>query len=45
VLLNSKLQPGNYRVSWNASKYSSGIYFYRIISKEFTDTRKMILIK
>lgn len=45
VLLNNKLQPGNYRVSWNASKYSSGIYFYRIISKEFTDTRKMILIK
>lgn len=45
VLINSSLQPGNYRVSWNASKYSSGIYFYRIISKEFTYTRKMILIK
>jgi hypothetical protein len=45
TLVNEHLSAGSYKLNWNAVKYSSGIYFYRIISKDFTDTKKMILVK
>jgi photosystem II stability/assembly factor-like uncharacterized protein len=45
TLVNQDMKPGKYEVSWNASKFSSGIYFYRIVTSSFTDTKKMILVK
>ena len=45
TLINDILSPGKYKVTFNASKYSSGIYFYRIISDSFKDIKKMLLIK
>lgn len=36
---------GNYEVKFNGSNLSSGMYFYRIESGEFVETKKMILIK
>ncbi len=45
TLLNERLAPGKYNVTFNASRYSSGIYFYRIISDSFKDIKKMLLIK
>jgi hypothetical protein len=45
VLVNSQMNAGRYRIDWNAAKYSSGIYFYRIITSEFTDIKKMVLVK
>jgi len=45
VLINEDLSPGSYKVSWDASIYSSGIYFYRLITNDYSDTKKMILIK
>ncbi|HJY64225.1 MAG TPA: YCF48-related protein [Ignavibacteria bacterium] len=45
TLINEELSPGNYKVNWDAANYSSGIYFYKLISNDFTDTKKMILIK
>ncbi len=45
VLVNEHVQPGTYQTAWNASKYSSGIYFYKLTSDNFTETKKMILIK
>jgi len=36
---------GNYEVNFDGSSISSGIYFYRITSGNFVQTRKMILIK
>ncbi len=44
-IVNEKLDAGEYSVDWNASDYSSGVYFYRINAGSFTDTRKMILVK
>jgi len=32
-------------VEWDASGYSSGIYYYHIKSGEFQDVKKMVLIK
>lgn len=45
VLVNSSLTAGTYKTEWDAASYSSGIYFYRITGSNFTDTKKMILVK
>jgi len=39
------LKTGSYSFSWDASKYSSGTYFYRLISDKYTETKKMLLLK
>ena len=45
TLINEELSPGKHSVSFDASKLSSGVYFYRIESEKFSQTRKMLLIK
>jgi photosystem II stability/assembly factor-like uncharacterized protein len=45
VLGDQRLTPGTYLVKWNAAKYSSGVYFYRLSSEDFIQTKKMVLIK
>lgn len=45
VLVNKELSAGIYKTDWNASGYSSGVYFYRIESDGFAETKKMILTK
>ena len=45
VLIKKELSAGRYTIFWNASKYSSGLYFYRIESKYFTSTKKCLLVK
>ena len=44
-LLNQQLQPGSYETDWNASDIPGGVYFYRLVSGNFHETKKMILIK
>jgi len=50
TMINQNHLPGYYSVKWdgkddNDRKVSSGIYFYRIVSGEFSDTKKMIVLK
>ena len=45
TLHNGELKPGVYKAVWNASGYPSGVYFYKLSTGSFTETRKMILIK
>jgi photosystem II stability/assembly factor-like uncharacterized protein len=45
TLVNEKLNSGSYNVDWNALGYPSGVYFYKLITKEFVDTKKMVLLK
>jgi hypothetical protein len=45
VLLNEKLQAGIYQTNWNASNFPSGVYFYRIQVGDFSETKKLILLK
>ncbi len=44
-LLLQHLNPGKYHVNWDASNYPSGLYFYTLRSGEFTETKKMVLVK
>ncbi|MBS4034282.1 MAG: T9SS type A sorting domain-containing protein [Ignavibacterium sp.] len=39
------LQAGSHQIVFDASKLSSGIYFYQIQTQSFTSTKKMILMK
>jgi hypothetical protein len=45
TLVNEQLSSGTYEVEWNASNFSSGIYFYQLKIDDFTETKKMVLIK
>lgn len=45
VLVNENMKPGKFVVDWDASNFSSGIYFYRIIAGDFSVTKKMVLNK
>ncbi|UCE65344.1 MAG: T9SS type A sorting domain-containing protein [Candidatus Zixiibacteriota bacterium] len=45
TLVNEEKQAGQYQIVWDASDYSSGVYFYRIEAGDFTKTRKTILLK
>jgi parallel beta-helix repeat protein len=45
TLVNEEKPTGSYELKWNASKLSSGIYFYQLKAGEFLQTRKMILMK
>ncbi|MFI5144737.1 MAG: T9SS type A sorting domain-containing protein [Ignavibacteria bacterium] len=39
------LAPGTYEVEWNGSNYPSGVYYYKLTAPEFTETKKMVLVK
>jgi len=44
-LVNEILSPGSYEYSFNAGNLPSGVYFYRIKTSDFSDTKRMMLIK
>jgi hypothetical protein len=45
TLVNEKLNAGTYEATFNALQYPSGVYFYRLITDGFIETKKMLLIK
>jgi hypothetical protein len=45
TLLDSEQPSGEHSVTLNASKFTSGVYFCRIIAGGFSDSRKLVLIK
>lgn len=44
-LINEKIIPGSYSMNFNASGLSSGVYYYRLTVNEYSETKKMVLIK
>ena len=45
TLVNKEKQAGTYTVLFNAGNISSGIYFYQLKTKDYVDTKKMILLR
>ena len=45
TLVNELKQAGEYRVTWDASKMPSGVYFYRLTAGSFSQTRKLVLLR
>jgi aminopeptidase N len=45
TLVNGQVEAGNYKVNFNALNLNSGVYFYKLESGSFVDTKKMILLK
>ncbi len=45
TLVNEQLSPGTYEVDFDASKLTSGFYFYKLSTDKFTETKRMVLVK
>jgi len=45
TLVNEKQSPRTYEATFNASQYPSGVYFYRLTTEGFSETKRMMLIK
>jgi len=45
TLINNEQKAGRYEVVFNASRFSSGVYIYRLESKNFLSIKKMVLVK
>ena len=45
TLVNEVKSAGSYTVDFNASEFSSGVYFYRIQANDFIDVKRMLLVK
>jgi hypothetical protein len=44
-IVSEEMSAGNYTKQWNAAKFSSGIYFYRLQVGTYTETKKLVLLK
>ena len=45
TLVNNKLSPGTYMYEFDGSNLSRGVYIYKLVTGEFSDTKRMILVK
>jgi hypothetical protein len=45
TLVNEEMNPGYHEVVWNAGEFTSGIYFYELITPEYRLMKKLLLLK
>ena len=45
TLVSERLSAGSYAYEWDASKYASGVYLYRLQTDDYVETRKMVLLR
>jgi hypothetical protein len=45
TLVNEELKAGSYKVNFNADRLSSGVYYYKLESGDFRQTRRMVVLK
>ena len=44
-LVNREMNPGRYEVTWDATGFPSGVYFYRLSAGSFVAVKKLLLMK
>lgn len=44
-LVNDRISPGSYEVNFNSKNLSSGVYYYHLTSGNYSESKKMILLK
>ncbi len=45
TLVNDNLKPGRYKMEFDGSLYTSSVYFYKLQTESFSNTKRMVLIK
>ncbi len=45
TLVNGELKAGRYEVDFDGSSISSGVYFYKLVTNDFVDTKRMLMVK
>jgi hypothetical protein len=45
TMLNGKIESGNHEIKWNATQFSSGIYFVELVSGQNRSVQKLVLLK
>lgn len=45
TLVNEELNAGSYQADWNASDFPNGVYFYKLQTDGFAETKRMVLLK
>ena len=45
TLMNQQMKQGHHQIEWSGKNLSSGTYFIRINSGEFSDVKKVVLVK
>ncbi|MCX6165869.1 MAG: T9SS type A sorting domain-containing protein [Ignavibacteriae bacterium] len=45
TLVNEKQSPGVYEVTFDGSQFPSGIYFYKLETDSYRETKRMLMIK
>ena len=45
TLVKEKLNPGSYEVTFDGSNFVSGVYFYQLRTRDFIETKKLVLLK
>jgi len=45
TLVNERQSPGVYEVTFDGSALSSGVYFYKLTADNYSETKKLVLIK
>jgi flagellar hook assembly protein FlgD len=45
VLVSEKQTAGRYQIEWDASAYSSGVYYYQLVAEDYREVKKMLFLK
>jgi hypothetical protein len=45
TLVNESLKPGTYEAAFDGASLTSGVYFYKLTTEGFSDTKRMLLVK
>ena len=44
-IVNEQKEIGYHQINWNASGLPSGVYFYKLVTLDFVDVKKCLLVK